>query len=219
MPLLSRRLRIHRLPPTHIFHITDFRNLRQIIASGEILSKAEIERRKTSYKNIAYDGLQATTIVPCGPGGVLHDYVPFYFAPRSPMLLAIHKGLIEGYTHGQESIIYLVSTAQIVDQANRKFAFTDGHGIMTITDFFDDLRNLEQVDWAIMKEKYWANTEEDGDRKRRRQAEFLIHASCPWNLIKDIVVIDKQTAEAVLELVSEADHKPHVGVRPNWYYE
>lgn len=185
------------------------------------MSKAEIEGRKTSYKNIAYDELQdrrSTTIVPCGPGGVLHDYVPFYFAPRSPMLLAIHKGYVEGYTAGQDSIIYLVSTAQAVEQASGKFAFTDGHGIMTITDFFDDLQNLDKIDWAIMKEKYWANTEDDGDRKRRRQAEFLIHSSCPWNLISDIVVIDKQTEEVVLELLKEAGHKPRVRVKPSWYY-
>ncbi len=135
------------------------------------------------------------------------------------MLLAIHKRYVEGYTAGQESIIYLVSTAQAVDQANRKFAFTDGHGIMTITDFFDDLQNLDKVDWEIMKEKYWANTEDDGDRKRRRQAEFLIHSSCPWNLISDIVVIDRKAEAAVLDLLKEADHKPRVRLKRNWYYE
>lgn len=134
------------------------------------------------------------------------------------MLLAIHNGHVEGYTAGQESIIYLVSTAQAVDQVGKKFAFTDGHAIMTISEFFHDLQYLDKIDWAIMKERYWANTEEDGDRKRRRQAEFLVHSSCPWNLISDIAVIYSQTEQRVLDLLEEADHKPRVKVRRNWYY-
>ncbi len=99
---------------------------------------------------------------------------------------------------GNKALLKFMPSAQEVEKASRKFAFTDGHGIMMITDFFDDLQNLDKVDWAIMKEKYWANTEDDGDRKRRRQAEFLIHSSCPWTLISDIVVIDQPTEEAVL---------------------
>lgn len=135
------------------------------------------------------------------------------------MLLAIHNGHVEGYTAGQESVIYLVSTVQVVEKAGKKFAFTDGHGIMMITEFFHDLQNLDKVDWAIMKERYWANTAEDGDRKRRRQAEFLVHSSCPWNLISEIAVIDSQTEHRVLNFLKEADHKPPVKVRRNWYYE
>lgn len=35
--------------------------------------------------------------VPIGPGGVVADYVPFYFAPRSPMLFTIDKGSVPQY--------------------------------------------------------------------------------------------------------------------------
>lgn len=43
---------------------------------------------------IAHNTIQdrrAQTYVPCLPGGNPHDYVPFYFAPCSPMLYAAHK--------------------------------------------------------------------------------------------------------------------------------
>ncbi|MBS2008428.1 MAG: DUF4433 domain-containing protein [Cyanobacteria bacterium SZAS TMP-1] len=206
---------------TYIFHITDIKNLHGIVDGGGLLAKSEIDRRGAIYENIAYDGLQdrrSTTVVPCGPGGVLHNYVPFYFAPRSPMLLAIQSGGVEGYSGTQSSIIYLVTTVQAIAAEPLEFVFTDGHGIMTITDFFQDLTDLDKIDWAIMKENYWANTEEDGDRKRRRQAEFLISKFCPWHLIKKIGVHGVSAEQSVKELIAVLGHKPEVKVERSWYY-
>jgi hypothetical protein len=209
------------LSQTKIFHLTDIENLRLIIASGGLLSKKQIDLKTVSYVNIAYDGVQdrrATTTVPCGPGGVLHDYVPFYFAARSPMLLTIKSGNVPGYTGGQDSIVYLTSTAEAIAKAGRKFVFTDGHGIMFITEFFDDLSKLTEVDWDIMRDTYWANTEEDGDRKRRRQAEFLVHEFCPWELIETIAVKNQAAHTQVSQLIGDLQHKPVVKVEGSWYY-
>ncbi len=67
------------------------------------------------YTSIAHQNIQdrrAYTQVPCGPRGWLHDYVPFYFGVRSPMLFTISRGNVEGYDRDQEDVIYLVSTAQ-----------------------------------------------------------------------------------------------------------
>ncbi len=54
---------------------------------------------------------------PFGPSGTLDDHVPFYFAPRSPMLYSIHGGYVEGYVVGQRSVIHLVSSAEAVSAA------------------------------------------------------------------------------------------------------
>jgi ssDNA thymidine ADP-ribosyltransferase, DarT len=56
------------------------------------------------YYNIGYKNLidkRGSRIVPVEPGGVLNDYVPFYFAPRSPMLYSIHTGFVQGFTGSQ----------------------------------------------------------------------------------------------------------------------
>ena len=143
---------------------------------------------------IAYENIQdrrATTYVPCGRGGVLHDYVPFYFAPRSPMLYTINRGNVENYTQGQATVIHLVSSVENIESEDLSFVFTDGHAVMTFTEFFDDLKYLDDaIDWDVMEARYWKDTNEDNDRKRRRQAEFLVRNFFPWQLITEIGVIN-----------------------------
>jgi len=57
-----------------------------------------------------------------------------------------------------------------------------------------------------------------GDRKRRKQAEFLVHRFFPWHLITEIGVIDDKVAGRVTELLEGATHKPPVNVHKLWYY-
>ncbi|NER36024.1 MAG: DUF4433 domain-containing protein [Oscillatoria sp. SIO1A7] len=208
---------------TPIYHIPHVNNLESIIKSGRLLSYSTMQKERIQYKNIAHQNIQnrrATTFVPCGSGGKLHHYVPFYFAPRSPMLYAIHKGNVEGYP-GQELVAYLVSTAQAVQEAKLPFVFTDGHAIMEITNFFDTLTQLDKIDWHLMKEKYWNDTNQDMDRKRRRQAEFLVHSFLPWELVTEIGVFNLQNITKIEQSLQKSQnvmHKPIVKMRKEWYY-
>ncbi len=142
--------------PTPIFHITNIDNLSLILAGGTLRTIADLKATGVAYTSIAHQNIQdrrAYTQVPCGPGGRLHEYVPFYFGARSPMLYTISLGNVEGYEQGQEAVIYLVSTVQTVSNANVGHVFTDGHGIMGFTDFYDDLADLGEVDWPLMKKR------------------------------------------------------------------
>lgn len=180
-----------------------------------------MQQQGIGYTDLANQSIQsrrARVTVPCGAGGTLTDYVPFYFAPRSPMLYAIHQGNVPTYFEGQENVIYLVSTVEAVQQANLSFVFTDGHGIMALTQFFDDPADLNQVDWQVMTLKYWFDTPEDSDRKRRRQAEFLVHQFFPWQLITEIGVMHHSIKAEVEKCLQPATHQPGVILRPNWYY-
>ena len=66
--------------------------------------------------------------------------------------------------------------------------------------------------------KYWFNTPEDGDRKRRRQAEFLVYQAFPWRLVTVIGVINSQVKEQVEEILQATNHQPAVIIRRNRYY-
>jgi hypothetical protein len=206
---------------TLIYHITHGRNLATIIDSGGLWCDAQIGAHGIVPLGIAHQHIKERRKerqVPCAAGGTLADYVPFYFAPRSPMLYAIHSGHIEGYSGGQAGVLHLVAEAETIISSNYMWAFTEGHAEIAWTAFFTDLGFLSAVDWGIMKEMYWHDTDEDGDRKRRRQAEFLVHQFCAWELIIEIGVISRQAAERVRALLEPAAHKPAVTVRRDWYY-
>lgn len=81
------------LDSVRLYHITHIDNLAAILQQGCLHCHRHLARLRFHPVNIAYQSIQdrrASTFVHCGPGGVLHDYVPFYFAPRSPMLYALH---------------------------------------------------------------------------------------------------------------------------------
>jgi len=207
--------------PCRIYHITHLRNLELILRDGRLKCCATLRQEGAGYVNIAHQNIQdrrETTQVPYGPGGVLHDYVPFYFAPRSPMLYVISRGGVEGYAEGQGPVVHLASTAQQVAAAGLPFVFTDGHGTMSFTDFYKDLDDLDAVDWNIMTAKYWRDTEQDNDRSRRRQAEFLVHEFSPWHLIDEIGVMNTGMRNKVEQALNGAPHRPTVTVRADWYY-
>ncbi|MDJ0615459.1 MAG: DUF4433 domain-containing protein [Calothrix sp. MO_192.B10] len=207
--------------PTPIYHITHVQNLFSIFQSGGLINNNRLKQQQVTYQNIAHVNIQdrrALIRVPCAAGGHLHDYVPFYFAPRSPMLYTIHKGNVQGYSGGQDLIVYLVAEAELIESQKLEFAFTDGHAVMAYINFYDNLQQLNVIDWKLMKSRYWFNTEDDPDRKCRRQAEFLVHQFCPWPLITEIGVKDNAAQSQVQRILQNFHLQTPVKVHSDWYY-
>jgi hypothetical protein len=69
-----------------------------------------------------------------------------------------------------------------------------------------------------MGERYWRDTPEDPDRKRRRQAEFLVHQGCPWERIIGIGAMTVEAVERTEAALTGAQHVPPVRRRSDWYY-
>lgn len=214
-----------RLPPipTPILRFIHVDNLEACVRRGGLYAPNYTPNDGLGYRTIHNVDIQAKrriVHIPCGAGGTIHDYVSFYFGYLSPMMLQLKTGRVPGYAEGQDPLVYLVTTAQAVHAAGAKYAFSDGHGLAAFTRWFDDLADLDKVDWNMVNQRYWADNVDDMDRQRRKQAEFLIHESCDWSLIDEIAVINnamKARVEAVLEAVSPS-HRPRVAIRRDWYY-
>lgn len=173
------------------------------------------------FIDIAFDHIQSRRSeveVPLEPYGNLHDYVPFYFAPRSPMLYTISRGNVPNFQKGQTSIVYLVSSVQTVTRERIPFVFTDGHAIMFYSDFYNSIEDLDQIDWNVMSSRYWNDTNEYPDRKRKRQAEFLVFEYFPVKCITEIGVMNNKVKQEVEKIIINNGLSIPIYVREDWYY-
>jgi hypothetical protein len=218
--------------PLRIFHITAIPNLVGIAKSKMLHANAVLQKKKIQHANIAYQGAQgkrATKLVARPPGGAIHDYVPFYFAPRSPMLMAINGGRVEGCAYRQRDIVHFVTTVEAVAAEDLPFVFYDYNATLDYASCYSDLRHLDKIDWDLFYEiprldgycAYWfsdVNKPRYIRRMETRQAEFLVHKSVPLNLMDCVGVYSPEKAGEVQEVFDDAGINIPVEVKTAWYY-
>lgn len=139
--------------------------------------------------------------IPIVPGGNLGDYVPFYFAGHSPMLLNIKTGYRGIAKRSQDEIVFVVCrVGMIVDQCPY-WCFTDGHAKGAITRFYNKIEDLKNLDWNTINLQYWHNCDADWDRQRKKEAEFLVKYHVPKECISCLVVYSAQRKEQLKSLL------------------
>lgn len=219
-----------------LFHITAIANLPAILAEGAIVAKNMLAARGGGHVNIAHVQIQnrrAAKQVALPPGGTLHDYVPFYFAPRSPMLMALHRGNVADCNLEQSDIVYLVSSPQNVVRNDLPFVFYDLHAALGYSTCYNDLSRLDMIDWPLITEpphvegapgycKFFQDVqghERYSSRMEVRQAEFLVHERVPLGTLLGFATIDEQKQREVERILSEAGQDNlKVRVRSGWYF-
>ena len=209
---------------TTIYHFTHASNLSNIINDGGLLSESECARRRrastrSGNAEIKDRRLRRSIDPGIGMAGVVGDYVPFYFAPRSPMLFSIKSGNVPGVDADQDQIVYLVASAQ--DFTAPGFVVTDGNAASGLSSFYGTHEAIrERLDWEVLGATYWRNTDDDGDRMRRRMAEFLVHRFVAWTCIRALATRVSSTRLQLLGLYRtlQPPHCPPIEVRPGWYY-
>jgi len=209
--------------PTPVYRFLHIDNLDTLIRRGSLHAPNHVPADGLPYRfchDPEVQGARSAVTITVGPGGSIHDYVPFYFGYLSPMMLKLKTGRVTGYNEGREPLIYLVSTVQAIADAGLSFVFSDGHGLAFITDWFDRLKRLDMVDWSMVYQQYWSDNLNDMDRQRRKQAEFLVYQACPWSFIQEVVVINTAMRERVeaIQAGFPGSERKMVKVERRWYY-
>jgi len=143
-------------PPSNILIKTPVYRMLHIDCLGTLLERDAVHApNAVPNDGLPYTGIHAQDVqqqraercVPCDPGGMIGDYIGFYFGPRSPMLLRVHTGRDVARVN-QEHICYLVSSAQAIQVAGLGFVFTDRHSLTAFATWQNDLALLNTVDFS-----------------------------------------------------------------------
>lgn len=207
-----------------IYHITHVDNLPAIVREGVLLSDATIAARGGPSVTIGMSEIKRRRIeeitVSCHPETKVGDYVPFYFCPRSVMLYLIYRANHQdlSYRGGQGPIVHMEAdlneVVQWAEREGRRWAFSLSNAGSYYVEIRNDLAQINEVNWAAVAESDFRSS----DVKEGKQAEFLVHGTFPWELVRRIGVCSadiKAQAEIALE---GATHKPPVEILRHWYY-
>jgi hypothetical protein len=168
---------------------------------------------------------RATTPVSVDPFGSLHDYVAFYFAPRSPMLYSIYARNQEGVNCEQSDIIYLVTDLNRLKAENCQLVVTDGNAVTGYTKF--ESKNIDDfvknnIDWEVMQAIYWNIKDKSKNNYEYgrwvRHAECLVYKQLSVKSLIGIAVMDNLLKETLEIIISKCGYSMPVLVKEKWYF-
>jgi len=199
-------------------HFTDVVHLTTILAEGLLCANDASGSLLTKEAgNLDIKAARRFRQVDIEPYGVVADYVPFYFAPRSPMMSAISHGRVPHYGQDVSGLIYLVTSTQELVAKGLTVLCTDRNARLDLAEFRPESDCADLVDWDLMKQRYWNNNDQYPDRRERRMAECLVHRKVPLDAFGAIVVHNKQQAATVEAALKAAGKAVSVYVRDDWY--
>jgi len=151
------------------------------------------------------------------PGGTLSDYVPFYFTPRSPMLLNIKTGR-HVRQRGNDEIVILVSSLPRIQESGLDFLFTDRHAYLQTAEFHSDLARLDRIDWDILQRSDFKRDNDDLGKFERYQAEALIFQHVPVSALLGIACVNDAVAAQLRQQIAAAGSELKVAATPGWFF-
>lgn len=209
---------MNALTKTRIYRLTHYKNLPFIFRNGLHCANGAVKH--PDFVNIGFQSLitsRGLTPVKVAPWGVLNDYVPFYFTPRSPMLYMIHKGKVPDYEGTQEELVYLVSNVEIIQEAGVPFVFTDRHAKLGYAEHYNDYKRLAELDWKTIQSDDWGQ-QYGVTKKEKKQAEFLVYQSLSINLVQGIICHNDRICGLTEAAMKIAEVSLPVVCRSNLYY-
>ncbi|MFN7260901.1 MAG: DarT ssDNA thymidine ADP-ribosyltransferase family protein [Cyclobacteriaceae bacterium] len=115
---------------------------------------------------------------------------------------------------------YFLMPGLIDAHLQKLWCFTDGNAAKRITKFYNDLANLDQIDWPSIQSEDFRHINADGDedRVRKKHAEFLVKDKVPHSKITGIAVVNANVKAKVEAIVSQCNLEIEVKVKPKFYF-
>lgn len=202
-----------------VFRITHIENLPWILEHGLHCPSSGIrDPGFVTIGNPEIIGKRTSKCVPIPPGGMLQDYVPFYFTPCSVMLYNIVTGYNGIIRRARDEIVILASSIDKLTEKRVQFVFTDRHALVAYASFFSDVRDLDRIDWELLRARDFARSDTDLGKVERYQAELLAHKEVPVGALLGVACYSEESKERVEQMAADAGVDLKVVVRTDWFF-
>jgi len=202
-----------------IFRITHRENVSWILDNGLHCRNSTVH--DPGYVQIGNPELierRRSRAVPVPPGGTLEDYVPFYFTPYSPMMLNIKTGYAGITRRENDEIVILVSSLKRLPTHGIDFVFTDRHAYLRAARFFNDVADLDEVDFELLQRRDFRRDPEDPGKLERYQAEALVHEHLAVEALMGIACYEDDLCRRIAAAADERGLELRVLTQPSWYF-
>jgi len=202
-----------------IWRITHRRNLPWILDNG--LHAGNNAARSPDWVTIGNQELidrRAHRAVPLPPGGVLNDYVPFYFTPFSPMMYNIYTGRGGVPRVANADIVILVSSLHRIAALELPYAFTDRHAYTITANYYNDLTHLNAIDWPLLQQRNFQRDPDDPEKVERYQAEALVHRQAPIQALLGAVCYNEAVRGELQQQAEGLGVALDIRCLPGWYF-
>lgn len=202
-----------------IFRITHIENVPWILKNG--LHCNNSDRQDSNFVRIGNAELiekRQNRPVPVTLGGLLSDYIPFYFTPYSMMIYNIRTGYGGIRQFGNSEIVILVSSLRYLAEEGVIAIFSDRHAYLETAQFFTSLNDLDKIDWDILQRRDFRRDLDDPEKTDRYQAEALVHRHLPVEHLAGIVCHGENERRTLEAQRTEAGVDLKIDARPGWYF-
>jgi hypothetical protein len=123
-----------------------------ILAAGYLQADSVVDRTSALQVEAGDLGVKANRKrhpVTVAPFGCVADYVPFYFAPRSPMPYVIWRGRVPTYVEGQEPLVYFRFRLRPIAEIS---PWGPSRQLQPVPDDLAEFMSSDAGDWASPEE-------------------------------------------------------------------
>jgi hypothetical protein len=115
-------------------------------------------------------------------------------------------------------IVTLVSSLPKLQEIGARFVFTSGHAYLQETDYFEDLSDLNWIDWDLLRRRDFSRDPEDPGKLGRYQAEALVHRHLPVSGLLGIACYDEAVREQIEREMNSRGLSLGAKAIPDWYF-
>ncbi len=136
---------------------------------------------------------------------MLYNIITGYYAPK------VQK-------RGKEEIIVIRCLIETLAKQPQWF-FTDGQANDGETTHYNDLAYLNKIDWDCIQQSNFSKLDDDYDRPRRYQAEFLVHNSVPVECVESICVYNETMKKWAEQKIKEAGLEIPIHIYKPYFFD